>query len=1185
MGNPPEDQFFQMAPHIVAAQSTEPNTIKSPSPSAPNKRSLTPFQVLTLLIFAAGIPPLCGFQPPPTALPTLTRAQQVRELSAEQANRGYPVHLRAVVTFADDFALFVQDSTAGIAVIASGLSHTVHAGQLVDLEGVTECPDFAPQITRAKVQAAGAAPLPPAKHLSFERLASTEEDSQWAEVEGIVQAVVRDEIPVPPALDVSRAFVVSVSGGSLLARVPWMSAAEAGRFVDSKVRLRGVAGAIYNQRNEWVGARLFVPDQAQIDILEPPRTDPFAAPLQPISSILRFHPTGSTGHRVRIEGVVTLQRPGKQLFVQDSTGNISVLSRETTPLHVGDRVTVVGFPTIGEYTHTLDYGMFRKLDGGAATITQVVTARQAMSGDSNAALVKIDGYLLGRSRGPAEQVLTMQSGPVTFEAAIESSPGALDFLREGSHIQLAGVCVTEADETHVARAFRILLSSPADITILSQPSWWTSGRLLALVAFMGAFVLGTVIWAGFLRRRVDDQTASLDRERNLLRTIMEYIPDYVYAKNTRHEFLAASTALAKRMGAKSGDELLGRSDFDFYPKDLAEKYAKDEADLMQSGQPVIDREESTVDADGNTIWHLTSEVPFRDASGKVVGLVGVGHNISDRRAAEAALLEAKQAAEAASRAKSEFLANMSHEIRTPLNGVIGMTGLLLDTELTQEQREYLETVRQSGDALLTVINDILDFSKIEAGKLVIESFTFDLRQLIEEVAEMLAPRAEEKGIDLVVQYSPGLPHNFIGDGSRIRQIITNLTANGVKFTPSGHVLIKAEFEGNDDRGRARMRISVKDTGIGIPEEKVGLLFEKFMQVDTSTTRKYGGTGLGLAISKQLVELMGGTIEAKSRLREGSIFSFVLPLQVDSQPAPAPAPIVDLAGLRVLIVDDNEVNRRVVHEQISSWGMRNGSYATGSEALQAILTAQATGDPFHIVIADYQMPELDGASLAAMIKANAATKDIVIVILTSVGHRGDLMKESNASHIDACLVKPVRHSLLLDTVATAWSRRLQAAAAPQPEAGFQKSLGALRTSVAGKFADYSLRVLIAEDNIVNQRVALRMLERLGVRADVAGNGREAVEMVKMLSYDVIFMDCQMPDMNGFEATTEVRRLEGPDRRTVIIAMTADASERCRESCAAAGMDSFIAKPVKLEDVIAALTEHATPMANPSQPVSR
>jgi PAS domain S-box-containing protein len=1162
------------------------NSLKARKLSSTHKTRSALSPLLPFLASMAAFAPLLGFQPAPARaiLPVLSRAQQVRELSAEQANHGYPVRLRGVVTYVDDFAVFVQDSSAGVAVIAPGLAHVLTAGQLIDLEGVTECPDFAPQVTSAHVRALGPGPLPAPKRVPFERLASTEEDSQWAEIEGVVQAVVRDEIPIPPAVDVSRALVVAVSGGSLLARVPWMTQAEAEGFIDARVRLRGVAGAIYNQRNEWVGARLFVPNQGQLDILERPPADAFAVPVQPISDVLRFNLKSSWGHRVRIQGVVTLQRPGKELFVQDATGNVEILTQQTTRVRVGQRVTVVGFPAMGEYTHILDHGILQSLDGNTAPVTLAVAARQAMAGDYHAALVKVDGDLLGRSRQRGEQVLTLQSGPVTFEASLEASQGTLDFLQEGSHLQLLGVCVTEADDTHVARGFRILLSSPADVVILSQPSWWTLSRLLVLIGLMAGLILCAAIWVGLLRRRVGRQTTSLERERSLLRTIMETIPDYVYAKNTRHEFLAASNALARRMGATTADQLLGKTDFDFYPKEIAEKYARDELEIMRSGQAVIDREESTLDASGKTVWHSTSEVPFRDAAGNVVGLVGIGHDISERRAAQEALLEAKQAAEAANCAKSEFVANMSHEIRTPLNGVIGMTGLLLDTNLSEEQREFAETVRQSGDALLTVISDILDFSKIEAGKLVIESFAFDLRQLIEEVAEMLAPRAEEKRIDLIIQYPPGIPHHLIGDGGRIRQVVTNLAANAMKFTPSGHVLIATEFLGSDEEERARMRISVKDTGIGIPAEKLGLLFEKFTQVDSSTTRKYGGTGLGLAISKQLVELMGGSISVESRLREGSTFSFELPLAVDAQPCPTAPPIVDLTGLRVLIVDDNEVNRRVVHEQISSWGMRNGSYASGGEALHAILAAHGEGDPYQVVIADYQMPELDGATLSAMIKANPAIKDTVVIILTSVGHRSDL----KGAGIDACLVKPVRQSQLLDTVATAWSNRLQAAVAPETEAQFQTSLSALRTTVVGKFADRPVRVLVAEDNVVNQKVALRMLERLGVRADVAGNGRETVEMARMISYDVILMDCQMPEMNGFEAATEIRRLEGLERRVTIVAMTADASSRCRASCIDAGMDDFIAKPVKLEDLIAVLTQNApapSVIKNPAQPMTR
>jgi CheY-like chemotaxis protein len=450
-----------------------------------------------------------------------------------------------------------------------------------------------------------------------------------------------------------------------------------------------------------------------------------------------------------------------------------------------------------------------------------------------------------------------------------------------------------------------------------------------------------------------------------------------------------------------------------------------------------------------------------------------------------------------------------------------------------------------------------------------------LRLVIDEVAEMLAPRAEEKGLDLVVRYAPSTPSRFAGDPGRIRQVVTNLVGNAVKFTDRGQVVIGLDCE-SLEAGIARMKISVSDTGAGIPREKLACLFEKFSQADTSTTRKYGGTGLGLAISRELIELMGGSIKVTSEFGNGSTFWFELPLVFDGQAYPEPVPVSALAGLRVLIVDDNEVNRRVVHEQISSLGMRNGSYASGQDALDAIRTAKRGGDPYRIVIADYHMPGIDGATMASEIKSDPEISDTVIVMLTSVGHWREMRHLEGAS-VDACLIKPTRQSQLKNTLISVWSKGPKVPASadeiPVPAGGARNGPGNM--TLNGRFADLPIRALIAEDNTVNQRVISRMLEKLGIRADVAANGREAVEMVKMLPYNLVFMDCQMPEMNGYDATAEIRRNECEGRHATIVAMTAQVTVESRNLCLTSGMDDFLSKPVVAEELIKTLTKWAVP----------
>jgi PAS domain S-box-containing protein len=683
----------------------------------------------------------------------------------------------------------------------------------------------------------------------------------------------------------------------------------------------------------------------------------------------------------------------------------------------------------------------------------------------------------------------------------------------------------------------------------------TSLGLTAIVVVTFMF-LALAVLTSIVDRRMSAQALVLQASEERYRLLFNRSLAGVYQSTAEGRLLDCNEALARTFGYSSREACLAHAATDPWvdPLERAPFLAQ-----LEKDRTVRDFESRLRRRDGAYVWVLENATLVAGQDGQGGVIEGMLLDISGRKDMEAALHLAKESADTANRAKSEFLANMSHEIRTPMNGVVGMTELALSTELTPEQREYLEMAQISADSLLGLINDILDFSKIEARKLALDVIGFDLRSLVDDIMRTLAPRAHQKGLELAYHLPPDVPAAIDGDPTRLRQIVVNLISNAVKFTEAGEVVLRVACEARTPEA-VTLRFTISDTGIGIPLDKQATVFETFTQADASTTRRFGGTGLGLAIASELATLMGGRIWVESEPGQGSSFHFTLPFPLSStleESSPPKSEATALRAMRVLVVDDNATNRWILGDTLSSWGMQPILVDSGEAALEAIAIGDSSGQSFPLILMDFQMPGMNGLQVAERIQGLPRTAPkMTIMMLSSVGQPGDALCYA-AAGVTCSLTKPVRQAVLLEAMLSVLGRveHKPSAAASVPDA-----------AASGR----SLRILLAEDNPINQLVAIRLLEKQGHAVVTVANGHLAVAAAQRDAFDLVLMDVQMPEMGGLEASTLIRRAEVETGRHVpIVALTAHAMNGDREACLAAGMDGHLPKPIRTKELIALL----------------
>lgn len=1106
----------------------------------PQKRTKTVYFRQIVALLAVFIAPACLVRA--AELTVLTTAIQIRSLTAKEANRNYPVRLRGVVTYFEPVSpmFFLQDASGGIWINWPLNSPRPAVGEVIELRGVSTQIDFAPDIQNPTWTVVGHAPLPRPKLVNFTQMASTREDSVRIQIDGIIrnvgylqnsgQKILRMDL----AMDDSKVQV----------QIPWDGGPLPYHLVDGTVRLVGVCGANFSPKNQLVGVAIYVTSMADVTVLVKPADQPFSTPRMSVDSLQRFGFQTNLGHRVNVAGTVTADIGRAGLYIADDTGSLYIDSPEDLHLSPGDRIEALGYPGFFDAHVRLEDATLRKLRSGPSPQPKAINVKQAMSGEFDSSLVSMQGKVISHAVLPHEVQLAIESDGMIFSAISQTSLTGL--AQQGSIVRVAGVLVATLDSARKVTSFKLLIPSRGEVRTVQAAPWWSLKRVLLLA---GILVLGTILtlaWVAVLRRRVNEKTETL-------RATVEATSEGILVVDAAGKIVTYNNKF-REIWKTPADVLQTGSDSEAvrFVLDLVadpEEFLRKIEALKLSDE--VETEEIIPLNDGRIIERHSEPQRLQN---RLVGRVWGFRDVTARHRAEEELRNAKEAAEIANRSKSEFLANMSHEIRTPMNGILGMTGLALATDVTDEQKEYLQLVKSSADSLLHVINDILDFSKIEAGKFIIDPAETALRPALDNTVRSVALAAHQKGLELCTDIAADVPSHVLIDYERLRQVLLNLLSNAIKFTHQGEVELKVSCVSKSD-SQAELAFSVRDTGIGIPEDKHAGIFEAFVQADSSTSRRFGGTGLGLAISSRFVQLMGGRIELQSSPGTGSSFAFSLtcPTTQPSQPA---APAISLAGQRLLIADGNKTNRRILQSMLAAWGCSAIAARDGNEAVELITGALQNGQPFQAVLLDSHLSGIDGFAVAAKIGTLNGPPCVPIMMLRSSQVSAD-SAHCRRLGIDLYVVKPVGAADILRTLESA----INAA---------EHLVDADVNSEAPLVSTPQLRLLVAEDNRTNRHLAQRLLEKQGHIVTLACDGQEALWKYDREKFDAVLMDIQMPAMDGFEATAAIRERERTSgRRTPIIALTAHAIAGYRESCLQAGMDGYVSKPISTQELFAVL----------------